>query len=209
MGYAHANSDVKNIQRKMDVASDNIFLYGQYQPNEWHTSLVFNYGSSTYKDKSLLTSEYDSDSYSAQLIGGYKKGVFDTIAGIRYTMVKTDDYTNGLTIVKSDNTHLATLLLGTKFSKDFISKENIMWTPELWATGSYDVKSDASSAVVGVVGSTTNYRVLGKRLNRAAIEAGMAISITWENLEVKTSYVAELRPEHNSQTLNLKAIYNF
>lgn len=209
LGYGYASSDVKNTQRKIQADSDNVFLYGQYQPNEWHASIVFNYSRTTYQDDSLLSSEYDANAYSTQVVGGYQKGLFDTIAGARYTLVKTDDYTNGLTTVKSDDTHLATLLLGTKFSKDFNCDNKGVWTPEFWVTGSYDIKSDASSAVVGVVGSTTSYTITGERLSRAAVEAGVSLTATLKEWALKASYVTELRSEHNSHTVNLKAMYNF
>ena len=84
-----------------------------------------------------------------------------------------------------------------------------VWTPEFWVTGSYDIKSDASSAVVGVVGSTTSYTITGERLSRAAVEAGMSLTATLKEWALKASYVTELRSEHNSHTVNLKAMYNF
>ena len=209
-GYGYTATDVKSGARKTQIYSDNIFLYGKYQPSKWYVSGIANYGHSNYKETSLgLISKYNVDSYSAAANVGYQSGVFDNYAGIRYSYITPDSYSNGLTTVEGKNSQVGTAVIGTKISKAY-KTEGAVWKPEIRLAATYDVKSDNSSSIVGVVGSTTNYMVEGKRLKRFAVEAGAGITTTVaRNLDISLNYDANLRSKQTSQSGSVKLKYSF
>ena len=209
-GYGYTATDVKSGARKTQIYSDNIFMYGKYQPNKWYVSGIANYGHSNYKETSLgLISKYNVDSYSAAANVGYQSGIFDNYAGLRYSYITPDSYSNGLTTVEGKNSQVGTAVIGTKISKAYKTKGAI-WKPEIRLAATYDVKSDNSSSIVGVVGSTTNYMVEGKRLKRFAVEAGAGITTTVaRNLDISFNYDANLRSKQTSQSGSVKLKYSF
>ncbi|MBR5129788.1 MAG: autotransporter domain-containing protein [Alphaproteobacteria bacterium] len=209
-GYGYTATDVKSGARKTQIYSDNIFLYGKYQPSKWYVSGIANYGHSNYKETSLgLISKYNVDSYSAAANVGYQSGIFDNYAGLRYSYITPDSYSNGLTTVDGKNSQVGTAVIGTKISKAY-KTDGAVWKPEIRLAATYDVKSDNSSSIVGVVGGTTNYMVEGKRLKRFAVEAGAGITTTIaRNLDISLNYDANLRSKQTSQSGSVKLKYSF
>ncbi len=210
VGYAKTNSTVKEDNRRTHVNGDNYFVYGKYQPAKWYIESVLNYGHAKNKAEAIgLTGRYDVDTYSAQLFSGYQYGIADNYAGLRYTYVKADDYNNGLNDVKGKNTQVATAVIGTRISKEFDLNETVSYTPEFRLAGTYDIKSDNSKTNVNVIGGSTTYSVDGKRLHRAALEAGVGLTGTFGNMEVSAGYDIEWRVSNFAQTGMLKLKYNF
>jgi len=208
-GYGYTTSDVKASGRKTQIYADNIFLYGKYQPNKWYIGGVANYGHANYKEQALLTDKYDVDTYAAAVTVGYQSGVFDNYAGMRYTYITPDEHSNGLTMVDAKNAQVGTAVIGTKISKAYKTK-GAVWKPELRLAATYDVKSDNSSSVVGMVGGNSSYIVEGKRLKRFAVEAGVGLTTTVaRNLDITLNYDANLRSEQTSQTGSVKLKYSF
>lgn len=209
-GYGYTATDVKSGARKTQIYSDNIFLYGKYQPSKWYVSGIANYGHSNYKETSLgLISKYNVDSYSAAANVGYQSGIFDNYAGLRYSYITPDSYSNGLTTVDGKNSQVGTAVIGTKISKAY-KTDGAVWKPEIRLAATYDIKSDNSSSIVGVVGGATNYMVEGKRLKRFAVEAGAGITTTVaRNLDISFNYDANLRSKQTSQSGSVKLKYSF
>jgi uncharacterized protein with beta-barrel porin domain len=209
-GYGYTATDVKSGARKTQIYSDNIFLYGKYQPSKWYVSGIANYGHSNYKETSLgLISKYNVDSYSAAANVGYQSGLFDNYAGLRYSYITPDSYSNGLTTVEGKNSQVGTAVIGTKISKTY-KTDGAVWKPEIRLAATYDIKSDNSSSIVGVVGGATNYMVEGKRLKRFAVEAGAGITTTVaRNLDISFNYDANLRSKQTSQSGSVKLKYSF
>ena len=209
-GYGYTATDVKSGARKTQIYSDNIFLYGKYQPSKWYVSGIANYGHSNYKETSLgLISTYNVDSYSAAANVGYQSGLFDNYAGLRYSYITPDSYSNGLTTVEGKNSQVGTAVIGTKISKAY-KTDGAVWKPEIRLAATYDIKSDNSSSIVGVVGGATNYMVEGKRLKRFAVEAGAGITTTVaRNLDISFNYDANLRSKQTSQSGSVKLKYSF
>ena len=209
-GYGYTATDVKSNGRKTQIYSDNIFLYGKYQPNKWYVSGIANYGHSNYKETSLgLIGKYNVDTYSAAANVGYQSGLFDNYAGLRYSYITPDSYSNGLTTVDSKNSQIGTAVIGTKISKSY-KTENATWKPEIRLAATYDIKSDNSSSIVGIVGGSSTYMVEGKRQKRFAVEAGAGITATVaRNLDISFNYDANLRSEQTSQTGSVKLKYSF
>ncbi|MBR6674666.1 MAG: autotransporter domain-containing protein, partial [Alphaproteobacteria bacterium] len=209
-GYGYTATDVKSNGRKTQIYSDNIFLYGKYQPNKWYVSGIANYGHSNYKEAALgLTSKYNVDTYSAAATVGYQEGIFDNYAGLRYSYITPDSYSNGLTTVEGKNAQVGTAVIGTKISKAY-KTDSAVWKPEVRLAATYDIKSDNSSSIVGIVGGSSTYMVEGKRQKRFAVEAGVGLTTTVaRNLDITLNYDANLRSKQTSQTGAVKLKYSF
>ncbi len=208
-GYGYTATDIKMSGRKTQVYTDNVFLYGKYQPSKWYISGVFNYGHSNYKETAILTSNYDVDTYAASAMVGYDTGIFDNYAGVRYTYVNPDSYSNGLTEVDGKNAQIGTAVIGTRISKEFKGK-SISWKPEFRLAATYDFKSDNSTSFVNMVGGSTSYIVEGKRLKRFGVETGVGMTATIaKNTDLTVSYDAGLRDEQVSQTGAAKLKFHF
>lgn len=209
-GYGYTATDVKSNGRKTQIYSDNIFLYGKYQPNKWYVSGIANYGHSNYKEAALgLTSKYNVDTYSAAATVGYQEGIFDNYAGLRYSYITPDSYSNGLTTVEGKNAQVGTAVIGTKISKAY-KTDGAVWKPEVRLAATYDIKSDNSSSIVGIVGGSSTYMVEGKRQKRFAVEAGVGLTTTVaRNLDITLNYDANLRSKQTSQTGAVKLKYSF
>ncbi|MBR4926810.1 MAG: autotransporter outer membrane beta-barrel domain-containing protein, partial [Alphaproteobacteria bacterium] len=208
-GYGYTATDIKMSGRKTQVYTDNLFLYGKYQPSKWYVSGVVNYGHSNYKEKAILDSKYTVDTYAASAMVGYDTGIFDNYAGVRYTYVNPDSYTNGLTEVNGKNSQIGTAVIGTRISKKY-KCNSVIWKPEFRLAATYDFKSDNSTSFVNMVGGSTSYIVEGKRLKRFGVETGVGMTATIaKNTDLTVSYDAGLRDEQISQTGSAKLKFHF
>ena len=209
IGYAYTATDIKST-RKTQVYGDNYFVYGQYKPHNWYINGMFSYGHANYKEATIATTaKYDVVSYAAQVMTGYDYGIANNYAGVRYTYIDTDTYNNGVADIKTKNAQIGTLVIGTKISKDFKPTRSVLLTPEFRLAGTYDVKSDNSSATVAIMGSPSTYSVTGERLSRGAIEAGVGLTANIKRLELSLGYDTSVRKRNFSQGGMVKAKYNF
>ncbi len=210
LGYAYTATDIKDSVRKTQAYGDNVFAYAQYKPSDWYVNGVLNYGHTNYKEKSALVgADYSIDTYGAQVMAGYEWNILNNYAGVRYTYIDMDKYTNGVTEIDTKDAQVATAVIGTKVSKDFTFGKNAILTPEFRVAGTYDFKSDNSSTNVGIVGTQSMYTVNGKRLSRAAVETGVGLTAAIDNWELSLNYDAALRSENNTQSGMFKLKYNF
>lgn len=209
-GYARSATTVKEDLRRTHVNGDNYFVYGKYQPSKWYVESILNYGHNKAKSESLgLSADYSIDTYGAQLFSGYQYGIADNYAGIRYVYVNPDDYDNGLNRVEGKSSQVATAVIGTRIAKEFQYKDNLVFKPEFRLAGTYDFKSDNSTANVSVIGGNTVYSVEGERLHRAALETGVGLTAKYGKMEVSAGYDVEWRVSNFAQTGMLKLKYNF
>ncbi len=210
IGYAYTATDIKDSVRKTQAYGDNVFMYAQYQPNNWYVNGILNYGHTHYKEKSsLVGADYNVDTYGAQVMVGYERDIVNNYAGVRYTYIDMDKYTNGVTKIDAKNAQVATAVIGTMISKDFMFGKNAVLTPAFRLAGTYDFKSDNSSANVGIVGTQSMYTVNGKRLRRAAVETGVGLTACLDNWELSLNYDTAFRSENNTQSGMFRLKYNF
>lgn len=209
IGYAYTATDIKNAVRKTNVYGDNYFAYAQYKPSNWYVNAVLNYGHANYKEQGMMNHKYNVDTYGAQVLTGYEWNILNNYAGVRYTYIDTEKYNNGVTETDTKHAQVATAVIGTKVSKDFTVGKNVVFKPEFRLAGTYDFKSDNSTANVSIVGTPVTYSVNAKRLSRAAVEAGVGLTATVRNLELSLNYDASFRSENNTQAGMFKIKYNF
>ncbi len=209
-GYARSATTVKEDMRRTHVNGDNYFVYGKYQPSQWYVESILNYGHNKAKSEALgLSAKYSIDTYGAQLFSGYQYGIADNYVGVRYVYVNPDDYDNGLNEVEGKSSQVATAVIGTRIAKEFQYRDNLVFKPEFRLAGTYDFKSDNSTANVNVIGGNTVYSVEGERLHRAALATGVGLTAKYGQMEVTAGYDIEWRVSNFAQTGMLKLKYNF
>lgn len=214
MGYAYGDTDVHVGDNKTDIESNTLFAYAQYKPSNWFLNGAFNYTFADYSTGATLfgvsmTSEYDVDSYGAQLMTGYDFATGVTpMAGVRYLHISQDDYNNGIADVKSDDSDFMTGVAGLKYAFDINVYRDFVLQPELRAAATYDFMSDESIATVLMPGAAT-YVVNADRLSRFGGEFGIGMSALYRGVTVSLNYDLDLHKDYTSQTGMLKFRYNF
>ncbi|MBQ8250328.1 MAG: autotransporter domain-containing protein [Alphaproteobacteria bacterium] len=213
IGYGYMNTDVDSYGRDLEVDGHNFFVYGKYQPSKWYVSSVLNYNYSRYTEKKTplgisLRSEYDVNSYGAQLMTGYDmdNGITPEV-GLRYLVVDADSYNDGMQRVRSDKDDVLTAVAGIKYSTD-IKSDGIVFKPTARLAATYDVVSDNSRANVSVIGGNS-YSVDGERLHRFGVEAGAGVTASVDNIDITLEYTGAFRQDYKSQGGMLRARYNF
>ena len=213
IGYGYMKTDVDSYGREMDVDGHNFFLYGKYQPSQWYVSSVLSYNYSKYTEKKTpmgvnLRSEYDVNSYSAQMMTGYEyQNGWTPEAGLRYLVVDADSYFDGMQRVSSDKDDVLTAVVGLKY--ETTRKANCLsFKPYARVALTYDVLSDNATANVLVSGGG-NYRTESQRLHRFGAEADLGITATVKNVDVTLEYNGAFRQDYTSQGGMLKLRYHF
>lgn len=213
LGYGYTDTDADSSGRDLTVDGHNVFAYGEYQPSEWYINTVLNYGFAKYKEKKAplgvaLRGEYDVNSYGAQIMTGYdfENGITPEV-GMRYLLVDTDSYSDGVQRIRSERDDVLTAVAGVKYAKPF-KHCCIKWNPSIRLAATYDIISDNSKANVAVLGGG-NYQIDGQRLHRFGVEAGAGITASIKNLDLTLEYNGAFRQDYRSQGGMLKAKYNF
>ncbi len=213
VGYGYMYTDADSYGRDLEIDGHNFFIYGKYQPNKWYVSSVLNYNYSKYTEKKSplgiqLRSEYDVNSYGANLMTGYDlKNGFTPEAGLRYLVVDADSYYDGMQRIHSNRDDVLTAVAGVKYTTTYKAK-GIDFKPNVRLAATYDIVSDNSRSNVSVIGGS-NYAVEGSRLHRFGVEAGAGVTASIDNIDITLEYNGAFRQDYKSQGGMLKARYNF
>jgi len=213
IGYAYGKSDVDSAGRDTDVESHNIFAYAKYQPSKWSVRGMVNYGTSKYDEKANILGvvnkgKYDVQNYGVRAYVGYDLDYgFTPEAGLRYTYIKQDSYTDTLgQHVRADDVDVLTAVLGANYSMTLKAKD-ITWSPKAHLSFTYDLSSDDANATVNIGSSV--YDIKGKRLERFGMETGAGVEASIGNWDFTAEYDLGVRKDYTSHTGMLKAKYNF
>ncbi len=214
-GYAYNNSDIDATLRNTDIDSHTIFVYGQYKPAEWYVNGTLNYTMSKYSESgnvlgTLVDSDYDVNSFGAQVMTGYDfaSGITPEF-GLRYMHITTDDYTNSLGIKNHmDDNDFLTAVLGTKYTFDIRATRELMLRPELRYAVKCDIVSDKLVSTVAMPGIAA-YTLDAERMSRIGNEFGVGLNMLYRGLDMSVSYEIDIREDYTSQTGMLKFRYNF
>ena len=213
VGYGYMKTDVDSYGREMDVDGHNFFIYGKYQPSQWYVSSVLSYNYSKYSEKKSplgvnLKSDYNVNSYGAQMMTGYEfKNGFTPEAGLRYLIVDADSYFDGMQRISSDSDDVLTAVMGVKYQTK-VKAKCIEFKPNARVALTYDVISDNSNANISVLGGS-NYSVEGNRLHRLGVEADVGVTATVKNIDVTLEYNGAFRQDYKSQGGMLRIKYHF
>ena len=213
VGYAYGNTDVESAGRDTDIASHNFYVYGKYQPSEWFVRAMAMYGIAKYEEKANIGGVVNKGDYNVQNMGasayvGYdwQDGITPE-AGLRYTHIKRDDYTDTVgQRIRADDVDILTAVAGINFAST-VENETYTFTPRARVALTYDLLSDDSNATVNV--GTNVYNVTGEKLDRIGLEAGVGVDVDVEDWTLSAEYNANLRQGYTSHTGSLKAKYNF
>ena len=211
VGYSYADSDINGTARDTDIKSNTVFVYGQYKPAQWYVNAMANYTWSEYSEEdSLVTADYDVDSFGGVIATGYDfaSGITPEL-GLRYIHINGETYTNSID-VKSElkSGDYLTAVLGTKYGFNIASKNGMLFRPELRYAVKYDFVSDKTLATVTMPG-VSSYTLDGDRLSRIGGEFGIGLRIGYNGLDVSLNYDIEVREDYTSQTGMLKLRYDF
>lgn len=214
IGYAHNETDVDAKLRDVEIASDSVFLYGQYKPNKWYLNGTFNYTMANYTESTTafgitVNPEYDVDSFGGQIMTGYAfASGFVPEVGARYLHISQDNYNNGLADISGTNTDFLTGVAGMKYGFTIEAEGRLKFRPELRAAATYDFISDEAVAFVTVPGAAS-YRVTGENLSRLGGEFGIGLSAMYNDWVFSINYDLDLHEDYTSQTGMLKFRYTF
>ena len=213
VGYGYMYTDADSYGRDLEIDGHNFFIYGKYQPSKWYVSSVLNYNYSKYTEKKSplgisLRSEYDVNSYGAQLMTGYDmKNGFTPEAGLRYLVVDADSYYDGMQRIHSNRDNVLTAVAGIKYTTSYKAK-GIDFKPNVRLAATYDIVSDNSRSNISVIGGS-NYSIEGSRLHRFGFEAGAGVTASIDNIDITLEYNGAFRQDYKSQGGMIKARYNF
>ena len=213
IGYGYTRTDASSQGRKVDVDGHNIFVYGQYQPEQFYVNTMLSYGFSEYTEKKnpmgvAMKAKYDVNTFAANVMTGYDftSGITPE-GGLRYLRADQETYNDGAQQISTDASDVLTAVAGVKYTTD-VKTENWTFKPTLRLAATYDVKSDNSKANVNVIGGG-NYQITGDRLHRFGVETGVGVTSTVKNWDLTLEYNGGFRKDFQSHTGMLKAKYNF
>lgn len=213
IGYGYLHTDAEAGEKDLKVNEHNIFVYGEYHPNNFYVNGMLKYGFAQYDEEKAplgiaMKADYNVQSYAANLMTGYHFDAgFAPEAGLRYIYLNQDKYFDGAQDIKTDNNDVLTAIAGLKYTKDFTRRD---WTfrPELSAMMTYDIFSSDTDAMVNVIGGGS-YQVSGKRLHRLGTELGVGMKASVSDIDINVEYKAGLREDYQSHTGMVRAKYNF
>lgn len=210
-GYAFNNTKMDAKSHDLSASGHTLFAYALQEMNAWYLKGLVGYGFAKYDDKNSTTSaDYNVQNIVAQAIAGYQIDEHWTPeAGLRFTHLMTDDYTDLLgQKVKSDDNDVLTFVLGTKYQTKIKAQNGFVWTPQAHINLTYDIVSDDGKATIQIGDST--YQINSKKLNAFGIEAGlgteMAIS---DRVSLNLGYDFNLKGKFTSHTGSLKGTFRF
>lgn len=214
VGYAYNNSDVDSGSRNINIASNSIFAYAQYQPSQWYFNATLNYTMSDYIENITVfgapfESSYDVSSFGAQTMTGYDfaTGITPSV-GLRYLYVSQDAYNNGMADISATDTDYLTGVAGLEYAFEIQSDYDLKFSPNIRAAATYDFLSDAVVANVAMPGMAA-YVVNGESLSRFGSEFGIGLTMTYRGVQVSANYDLDLHKNYTSHTGMLKIRYNF
>ncbi len=214
-GYAFNHSDVDLASRDTEIDSNTIFVYGQYKPADWYVNATLNYTMSDYTESGsalgvAIDSDYEINSFGGQIATGYDfaSGITPEV-GLRYMHIDGDSYTNSLGIKnKIDDADYLTAIVGAKYGMDIVANDVLKIRPEIRMAAKYDLMSDDFATAVAMPG-IESYSMRADRLNRFGGEAGIGLTMTYNDVDISLNYDIEVRKDYTSQTDMLRARYNF
>ena len=212
-GYAYTTTDGESHGRDMDVSAHNLFAYGKYQPSAWYLRGAFTYGAAKYDEKSdvaghSVTAKYDVHytGLEAALGHDFANGLTPEF-GLRATHLMPDDYEDSLgqKVTNKDVFALSAAAL-LKYRKTYELNEYTV-RPNVYAGLTYDLTDDGSNTAVRI--NEMNYDIIGKRLPRLGGEAGFAVEVSHDNIDLSVGYDMGYREDYISHTGMIKLRYNF
>ncbi len=208
-GFAYNNTDVHSGSRSTDINSDTLFVYGQYKPSDWYVNATLTYTMAEYTENVdpfgvAIESNYDVDTYGAQLMTGYDLAYgFTPEAGLRYLHITQDTYNNGVNTIKGSDTDFLSGVAGLKYTFAIETENALQLRPEMRAAATYDFISDKAETTV-VMPGTGSYKVGGERLSRFGGEFGIGLTAEYKGMEFSVSYDLGLHEDYTSQTGMIK-----
>lgn len=209
-GFAYNDSDVHASGRDTDVSGKTLFVYGQYKPTNWFLNGTLAYTMSEYTESvnpfgELITSDYDVDTYGAQLTTGYDLPYgFTPSVGLRYMHVAQDAYTNTVNSFKAVDTDYLTAVAGLKYAFTIQTNDALKFSPEFRAALTYDFINDDVNTNVVIPGGMGSYQIAAERLSELGGEFGVGLNMQYRGIDLSLVYDITVHQDYTSQTGMIK-----
>ena len=209
-GFAYNDSDVHASGRRTDIDGKTLFVYGQYKPTNWFVNGTLAYTMSEYTESvnpfgEYITSDYDVDTYGAQLMTGYDMAYgFTPSIGLRYMHVAQDAYTNTVNSFDSVDTDYLTGVAGLKYAFTIQTNNALKFSPEFRAALTYDFINDDVNTNVVIPGGMGSYQIAAERLSEFGGEFGIGLNMQYRGIDLSLVYDLAIHQDYTSQTGMIK-----
>lgn len=209
-GFAYNDSDVHASGRRTDIDGKTLFVYGQYKPTNWFVNGTLAYTMSEYTESvnpfgEYITSDYDVDTYGAQLMTGYDMAYgFTPSIGVRYMHVAQDAYTNTVNSFDSVDTDYLTGVAGLKYAFTIQTNNALKFSPEFRAALTYDFINDDVNTNVVIPGGMGSYQIAAERLSEFGGEFGIGLNMQYRGIDLSLVYDLAIHQDYTSQTGMIK-----
>ena len=202
-GYTYTSESSDGVRTKTRM--HNGFVYGRYQPSDWFADATagYGFGDSEIKDGDSYDTQYADASVTLGRDFTTSIGVITPAASLRYTFVKTDDYTADGVSYASKDSDILTGAAGLRWSDAFGA-----FKPYVSAAATYDFISDGVKVTAVSGGVETVLR--GDRTKRLGAEfgAGVSAEIT-DDVSVTADWRGNFTTHYRDNTASLAVRIDF
>ncbi len=215
-GYSYIKTDGKSNNKKLDIDTHNMFVYGQYSKNNWFVDLYASYNTSTVNQNKKvlyhnLNGKYDIDMYSAQILGGKNiyfennKFYLRPNGGLRYYYITQDSY--------RDNADMQYEKISEQIVSGVLGTELVYNTDTIFQRGyinaSYNFINDDINMHVQLPNANGYYMK-----QNADQELGLEIGYGLEtqinkNIKIGLNYEFDWQKDYNAHLTFVNMQYNF
>ncbi len=212
-GYAYNRTKADSHGRDTDIDGNTLFIYGKYQPDLWYIRTMASYGMADYSEHANVAgigihAKYDVRTIGAEAAAGYElPGGLTPEVGLRYTYLMQDNYTDSVgQYVSNDDIDALELTALLKYRQNYETEEGL-FQPEIYAGITYDAMNGDKKS--NIYFADTAYQIIGKKLPRLGMEAGLNFSYFSRHWDLALDYSLNLRNNYYAHTGMLKLRYNF
>jgi outer membrane autotransporter protein len=218
IGYAVSNTEMDKIDEDLDVDSYHASVYGVFNPDPWYVAGIVSYALHDYDSErkirltgEKLEADYDGNTISAYVEGGYRWGVtkyFDIIpmASFQVSYLETDSFKekggpSALDVDDNDYTSLVSTL-GVRVRHEFVSAGGARFIPEFRVRWAHEFGNDDYSSNAGFVyAPSAKFKVEGDDPEDDAALLGVGFTAVMKNnLSFYIDYDAMLSGDFTEHT---------
>ncbi len=227
VSYGNTTVDGKGTARQnTDIDTYQVNLYGFHDMGNWYTDGLLGFAWQNYNSDRFITApastasaDYDGQTYTARVNGGYRMAAGNGIqiipnAGLTYLDNEINGYTEtgagGLNLTVRDyNSQALFGRIGFDVAKDFTSGSMVV-RPVLRAAYLYDFIGDQASTNALFTGGGGTFRVSDASPERSSFNVGASLNLmTTKNVTLSADYDYLVKSDYDSHSGMLRARFGF